>query len=213
MEKPDLTIQLNSRAMHDLGWRINRSGRLRMVSHRLCMHLALGQRSRARDDLGDFRATFRALLDGSPQDGVGPLQGGQAWSLLKDSQAAVVVRTGRFLGWAEDLLNGEVGAGESLTSLCDLTSRDLLEALNQLVEAFQADLDSGSRGRRTQIVEVIDQIEELGSRLHVVSINSRVLSSRAGALGRTYRVVNDELQALGASTAAAARQLRRLQEW
>lgn len=205
-------MTVGDRTMHELGWRINRSGRLRMVSHRLCMHLAMNARDLAHRDREEFVLTYRALTDGSPGDEVGPLAPGKARSMLGDPRGVLATTVNRFLEGAAELLPGEGIDRERLGTLAELTSHGLLEGLNRLVEAFQADLDEWSQTRRDRIGTLIDHIEDLGSRLHVVSINSRVISARAGVVGRAYRVVNDELQALGSSTAQAAHQLRQLQE-
>jgi hypothetical protein len=183
-----------------------------MVSHRLCLHLALNARDLAHRDREEFVGTYRALTEGSPGDEIGALGSGKARTLLTDPRSSLVPSVERFLHQATDLLAAEVLDPSCLGTLADLTSQGLLDGLNRLVEAFQADLDAWSQARRDRIGALIDHIEDLGSRLHVVSINSRVISARAGTVGRAYRVVNDELQALGSSTANAAHQLRQLQE-
>jgi len=189
---------------------INTGGKLRMLSHRYCLFLTQGKdhEPQAKATLRTFDDTLAELLAESGRIDAPSSAPGKA---LGPGFSRVQALIALFSEKAWHLISGPVEGfdqGSMLTELSDLTTGPLLDGLNQLVASFQLNLETRERRRESKLVELLDQLDDLSDRVKLLSINARIVSARAGAVGRVYNVINQELQALSEESQAASGGLR-----
>ena len=216
---PDLEAPAGLKA--HLGDLIDQAGRLRMLSHRTVMFLAL---SRDGDDrpLAQARAAFEAFervargFLGQGAAGAAPPVV-QAWltDMVRTKVPAYGPAAGRFLRDLAGLISGGERMGpQELTRLADFVAGPLLEALNGLVSVLNAELTALTDVERGQIqaagataANLLAEIEEIGAQVRMISINALIQATRAGEAGLGFAVIANEIKDLAARMQTAARRI------
>lgn len=199
---------------------INMSGKLRMLSHRICLFLSLC--SNAEDEaqkqkfceesqtaFDEFEKSYRHIIkiEQTAKASATLLQ-----KLLFDKDKGVHVEVESFIAKVSNILtknkrNHDVDRRE-LEELSLFTADRLLSILNQLTNAFQIDEENHNKMRRNQISEGLNQIESIGKRISLISFNAQIEAARAGEAGRGFSAISNEIQSLSAQTQTAAQSLR-----
>lgn len=204
-----------------LGDLIDQAGRLRMLSHRTVMFLAL---SRDGDDrpLAEARTAFEAFERVARGFlGQGPAGGAPlvvlAWltEVVRAKVPAYGPAAGRFL---RDLAGLTAGGGgmrvQELSRAADFVAGPLLGALNGLVAVLNAELTVLTDVERGQIqaagataTSLLAEIEEIGAQVRMISINALIQATRAGEAGLGFAVIANEIKDLAARMQTAARRI------
>lgn len=204
-----------------LGDLIDRAGRLRMLSHRTVMFLALSRDGadrpldEARTAFEAFERVARGFLGQGPAGAAPPVV--QAWltEVVQAKAPAYAPAAGRFLRDLAGLVAGDDRMGErDLTRLADFVAGPLLEALNGLVSVLNAELTALTDVERHQIqaagstaASLLAEIEEIGAQVRMISINALIQATRAGELGLGFAVIANEIKDLAARMQTAARRI------
>lgn len=204
-----------------LGDLIDQAGRLRMLSHRTVMFLAL---SRDGDDrpLAEARKAFDAF-ERSARGFLGQTAAGaappavQAWlaQMVQVRAPAYGPAAARFLRDVAGLTaRGEGMSEANLARLAEFVAGSLLEALNGLVAVLNAELTALTDLERRQIqaagataASLLAEIEDIGAQVRMISINALIQATRAGEMGLGFAVIANEIKDLAARMQTAARRI------
>lgn len=205
---------------------INLAGKMRMLSHRTVMGLALAAGARitelrqryirmAEEALHEFGENGQVLIDGCSATDIPKLFSERAKVLLYGTTTGYA---GLFQSYQEDadaclrLLKAEKAVDHSaLVALSDMVAGDVLNSLNELVTAFSADLkeivDEDQRQAdavNSAIAEASLEIGTIGSQVEIIAFNALIEASRAGIQGRAFAVIANEVKDLALRTKASA---------
>lgn len=194
-----------------LGTLINESGKLRMLSHRVVMFLALhvvnpadnSQIKSAEKAFDRFRSIIILLQNGDTSQGIEPT----LTEKLKGEQAVshAMTLSARFLENARPLLNPDQGRyAETVDRLSTFVSGELLGALNTLNDTIRGILDNVIVTKTTQeqadraafASNIQNKISDINSQIKLVSINAQIEAVRTGPEGAAFRVIASEISAL-----------------
>jgi ABC-type transport system substrate-binding protein/methyl-accepting chemotaxis protein len=97
------------------------------------------------------------------------------------------------------------GAGSELV-------RETAESMSKIKEAIDAATETITRlGRRSdEIGDVTHVINEIADRTNLLALNAAILAAQAGAKGRGFRIVADEIKELSERTSASTREIEDL---
>lgn len=89
---------------------------------------------------------------------------------------------------------------------------DTATSVLKIKEAIDAATETITRlGKRSeQIGEVTHVIDEIADRTHLLALNASILAAQAGAQGRGFRIVADEIKELSERTAASTREIEEM---
>jgi len=194
-----------------LGKLINESGKLRMLSHRVVMFLALhavnpadnSQMESAKKTIDTFNSIINLLQHGDVSQGIEPTLTDQ----LKDEKAVsqAMELSAVFLNNARPLLDPHQGNyAETVDGLSTFVSGDLLHTLNTLNDTIRGILQdvittktTREQADRTAFANNIrNKISDINSQIKLVSINAQIEAVRTGPEGAAFRVIASEISAL-----------------
>lgn len=209
----------------ELGSLINASGKLRMLSHRAVMFGLLSACSEDDDASAELDATIRefaaitAQLTGDAKSN--PLSPRVVDALRAASAVAGPHRQAleRFLSDAKRMASGArcgVTADQAaLKELALFVATDLLRVLNEINDGVRRALDSVAADRKSReasarrvIGESIGRIEKVSFAVGMIALNASVEAARAGASGRGFGVIANEIRQLSEDTSASVKDLR-----
>ncbi len=107
------------------------------------------------------------------------------------------------------------GIAEEVARSADAGSQLVAEtaaSVTKIKEAIDAATETITRlGKRyEQIGEVTHVIDEIADRTHLLALNAAILAAQAGAQGRGFRIVADEIKELSERTAASTREIEQV---
>ena len=107
------------------------------------------------------------------------------------------------------------GIAEEVARSADAGSQLVAEtatSVAKIKEAIDAATETITRlGKRyEQIGEVTHVIDEIADRTHLLALNAAILAAQAGAQGRGFRIVADEIKELSERTAASTREIEQV---
>lgn len=198
---------------------INMSGKLRMLSHRICLFLSMGFNAedesskqyfydKAMVSLDEFDKSYNAIAkEARIKANTSKLQ-----KLLFDKNGGIHTEIDSFIKRVAEIhsknqKNRSIDRQE-LEVLCLFTADRLLFILNDLTNSFQTDEENYIKSRRNQICDGLSQIESIGKRINLISFNAQIEAARAGEAGRGFSAISNEIQSLSVQTQVAAKSLR-----
>ena len=203
-----------------LGVMINLSGKMRMLSHRVAMFALLAASKpdmamTACDGLDKALTEFNdiklALEEGQERLGVPAL----AVTHLHRSGAI----NGEALATIDDFLNRVASIRPPLpegllVGLVEFVATDLLAALNTLTEGIGrtlksrfADRDRRAAEGRAAMLGAVGSISDVSMKVKLISLNASIEAARAGAHGKSFGVIANEIRRLSEDAARSAQGL------
>lgn len=204
-----------------LGVLIDQAGRQRMLSHRAVMFLALAQGPETEMARGAARAAAQAFAAIAERflgrGGPGDLPGDAAdWlaRLIEARAPGYAPAVGRFMRG----FDGQDGALEprDLQRLADFVAEDLLKVLNEVVAVLNGELAAIAERERAQAAsagrtaaQLLEEIQEIGARVRMISINALIQATRAGEAGAGFAVIANEIKDLAGRMQSATHRIMR----
>lgn len=202
---------------------INMSARLRMLSHRICLFLLLvdsaadaASRERHRQTLGtamtEFESIFHTIVEGRAEAGKPTLELAAVRTYLQGGTPAPAEDIRHFVQTMQKLAaragQGDAKTGESIHALAEFTSVRLLSVLDQLTLAFQSEAAQMQRAQLQRVAQSLEELDMVNKTTLLISFNAKVEAMRAGAAGRAFAAIADEIQRLAKQTQGVASHLR-----
>ncbi|MDH5546730.1 MAG: methyl-accepting chemotaxis protein [Gammaproteobacteria bacterium] len=198
---------------------INISGRQRMLSQRIIL-LVLHCHMLLEHDKGDKLSTSLSLLRTTInlfitcQNNI--LNGNQGEKIPCIRHERLVEKLNK--GGAEKLINNFIRDVESfhsdlsnaipisqktLDEMVLYTANPVLDCLNEITQIFESAFHEYSAYQRSDLVRqsetvltAIQSIKKISHQMDIISINSKIVASRAGDAGKQFKVIADRLQTL-----------------
>jgi len=203
---------------------INMSGKLRMLSHRICLFLSLGYSSedgfsrqkffdQAQVSLDEFQKSYITIVQSvkSTESNFSGLR-----ILLFDKDKGYHAEVDSFIAQVTDIMlankKNKAMDWTVLETISRFTSERLLSILNEMTQAFQINEENHYKKSKNQIIEGLDQIELIGKSIHLISLNAKIEAAKAGEAGKGFSAISNEIQLLSAQTQTAAKTLRKIIE-
>ncbi len=204
-----------------LGALIDQAGRQRMLSHRAVMFLALARGPEAEMARGAARAAAQAFAAIAErflgQGGSGDLPGLVAdWlaRLVETRAPGYGPAVGRFMRGFEG--QGTEPDPRELQRLADFVAEDLLKVLNEVVAVLNGELAAIAEAERLQAAsagqtaaQLLEEIQEIGARVRMISINALIQATRAGEAGAGFAVIANEIKDLAGRMQSATQRIMR----
>ncbi|MFD1696436.1 type IV pili methyl-accepting chemotaxis transducer N-terminal domain-containing protein [Roseibium aestuarii] len=201
---------------------INITGRQRMLSQRIgFLALAAGARHSGRVEtheaylallntaLQEFRAGYRVLTEGDEARNLPRLQSPRIEAVLRDGAgsgpgARMVIDT--FLRRTQEIAENLSGSGTAATTpdmaaFSDFVLREVLQALQALVQALEADFDEEMERRQARrdadaahLLQAVEEIRKASQFSRMIALNAKISADRAGPLGREFGALTEEIK-------------------
>ncbi len=196
---------------------INMAGRQRMLSQRLVLHAVLAAQQQAhaahpghkppapaalpalpvlRDTLERMARSHERLAHGGGE-WPGAFSDGLRQAYFAPRNADARIRD--FLGLAQQVLNGLEGRRANVDAIVqELVSEatPILELLNELTLAHEAEAALRTRQERARHQELMDRLHAVAREAKVVAFNAQVAAHRAGSHGPEFGVVAARMGAI-----------------
>lgn len=197
---------------------INISGRLRMLSQRITMFILFCQLNsrdelrrhqeyleRLNDTIIEFEVNFTNIINGNKDKGIPKLPSAKIEHALVEQGTKPLVS--RFISICKDFRNqlnsGKTIDNQALAQLVDIAVLDVLPKLDELTHLFEEEFHDYSdfmreeiRKQKRNVLEAIKSIKKIARQTDMVSINSLIIASKGGEIGKQFKVVADRLQSL-----------------
>ncbi|QCP53559.1 chemotaxis protein [Trinickia violacea] len=182
-----------------IGELINLSGRQRMLSQRIVLHVLLASRgdSAALDVvktcLATFAATHTDLVSGNARlpgvfsDALKQLYFGTACA--DDLIRRFIARTADAIASLE---SGAAASDEQVDALV-MQATPLLELLQQITLAYQKEMHGIETAAKKRQAEIAEQLGSISMQANIVALNARIAAARAGQFGREFAVITTVL--------------------
>ena len=210
-----------------LGQLINLSGKMRMLSHRCVMALAMinensdeAERQRymvlARTALNDFNDISNILKLGSEELDIPPLFSAALERLLDHEDHEYDRLFQQFRRSANSAImtmeNRDKFARSALSELTDLVASFLLPALNSIVETYTMELNGlveqeNEKARRAALLvsNAAGEISLIGNRVRMIALNALIEANKSAEFGKSFAVIANEIKLLSADVQSAAK--------
>lgn len=195
---------------------INLAGRQRMLSQRIVLMALLadrgdpGARSAAGEALQQFVAAHGRLCRGGDGMPPPPVAVQQALSGTRaDGSDGVDAAVRGFVALTEQALRTDVALARPALGQLVERATPVLALLNRLTHVYEGLARSAVQQAQARQAGLIGRIERIASEARVISLNARVVASRAGAEGREFGVVAARLVEVSAEIEALTREALR----
>lgn len=203
---------------------INIAGRQRMLSQRIgFLFLTLNGQIESRQSvpgdlwdmlekaLSDFQKGYALLCDGDAEAGLPRLESERITAVLEaraERSGRAVIE--RFLCEAEchmrDLGNNKVPERATFDAFSDLVLVDVLQVLQAIVEALEADFSDEMQRRRelrraeaTRVMGALQEIQKASKFSRMIALNAKISADRAGPYGKEFGALTEELKKIATS--------------
>ncbi len=194
-----ITTQRLEVSAQTIGELINLSGRQRMLSQRIVLHVLLASRGHsealavARECLAMFASTHAVLVKGNDHlpgvfsDALQQLYYGarkadervRHFIALTDETAAQVETNGDAAGTHVDALVAQ--------------ATPLLELLQDITLAYQNEMRGIEAAAQRRQAAIAEQLSSISMQANIVALNARISAARAGSYGREFAVITTVL--------------------
>jgi hypothetical protein len=182
-----------------IGELINLSGRQRMLSQRIVLHVLLASHGDdaalavVKDCLSTFATTHADLVSGN-----GHLPGvfSEALRQVYFGTRQADERIQRFIACANHavscLESGTTGDREAIDALV-AQATPLLELLQAITLAYQHEMRGIELAAHRRQTEIAEQLGNISMQANIVALNARIAAARAGQFGREFAVITTVL--------------------
>ena len=156
-----------------------------------------------KEELNALLATMRAAQQGDltvrAKPGTGPL--GEIAQVTNDLLASFEARTMQISFAATSILLGAEAAGSALPEIADGMTRQ------QAAVAEIARKLKGLEARSEEVGQIVEMLDDVTSETNILSLNAAIEASRAGAQGKGFGLVADEVRKMAERAATATKDI------
>lgn len=182
-----------------IGELINLSGRQRMLSQRIVLHVVLASHGDAaalavvRECLVTFASTHRVLVNG---DDHLPGVFSEALQQLYFGTRKADERVQRFVAMTDETIARvearDQEAGAHVDALV-AQATPLLELLQEITLAYQHEMRGIEAATQRRQAAIAEQLSGISMQANIVALNARISAARAGSYGREFAVITQVL--------------------
>ncbi|SEK03964.1 methyl-accepting chemotaxis protein [Paraburkholderia diazotrophica] len=182
-----------------IGELINLSGRQRMLSQRIVLHVLLASHGDmaalvvARECLATFATTHAVLVNGNDH-----LPGvfSDALRQLYFGTRKADERVGRFIALTEQTaahVEARDDAAQAHVEALVAQATPLLELLQDITLAYQHEMRGIEAAAQRRQAAIAEQLSSISMQANIVALNARISAARAGSYGREFAVITTVL--------------------
>ena len=195
----EITTQRTEVSGQTIGELINLSGRQRMLSQRIVLHVLLASHGDAaalavaRECLATFASTHRVLVNGNDH-----LPGvfSDALHQLYYGTRKADERVQRFIALTEETAARVEARDEAARERVDALvaqATPLLELLQEITLAYQNEMRGIEAAVQRRQAAIAEQLSSISMQANIVALNARISAARAGTYGREFAVITTVL--------------------
>ncbi|MEM5364729.1 type IV pili methyl-accepting chemotaxis transducer N-terminal domain-containing protein [Paraburkholderia azotifigens] len=182
-----------------IGELINLSGRQRMLSQRIVLHVLLASHGDAaalavaRECLATFASTHRVLVSG---DDHLPGVFSEALQQLYYGTRKADERVQRFIALTDETVARVEARDDAAGTHVDVLvsqATPLLELLQEITLAYQHEMRGIEAATQRRQAAIAEQLSGISMQANIVALNARISAARAGSYGREFAVITQVL--------------------